>query len=362
MNEVGLNKSELDTPVLWVDLNLLESNIAELAKHFETAGVNWRPHTKGMKVPGIAHKAIAAGAIGVTCAKLGEAEVMAAAGIIDILIANQVVGPRKMPRLANLCRYADVKVAVDSEDNVAELGQAATEKGTEIGVLVELDTGMHRAGVAPGRPAVELSRIAHQTPGLRYMGLMAWEGHTSVIPDPDEKRHGIEDSVSLLTESAQLCRDAGLPVSIVSGGGSGTYQVTPFLPGITEVQAGGAIFCDVAYRSWGVRTQPSLFVRTIVTSRPAPDRIIFDVGFKSLPAWAGEPKPIGLSGVKSIGMSAEHGTITLEAPNASVRVGDVFDFVVGYGDSTVFLHDCLYGIRDDVVEVVWHIQGRGKIR
>jgi D-serine deaminase-like pyridoxal phosphate-dependent protein len=191
---------------------------------------------------------------------------------------------------------------------------------------------------------------------------MAWEGHASGLQDPEEKRRQIEKAVNLLNESVQLCRDAGLPVTIVSGGGSGTYQVTPFLPGITEIQAGGAIFCDVSYQSWGVKTQPSLFVRSIVTSRPAPDRIIFDVGFKSLPTWAGKPKPIGLSGVKSIGMSAEHGTVILDADNSSVKVGDVFDFIVGYGDSTVFLHDDMYGIRDDVVEVVWRIQGRGKIR
>ena len=362
MSEIGLKKTELDTPVLWVDLDLLESNIASLAEHFRTAGVNWRPHTKGIKVPAIAHKAIAAGAIGVTCAKLGEAEVMAAAGIKDILIANQIVGPIKTARLANLRRRADVKVVVDNEANVAQLGEAARAKGVEPGILVELDTGMHRAGVAPGQPAVELSRIVHETPGLRYMGLMTWEGHSLAIEDPDLKRQEIEKAIGLMTESVQLCREAGLPVSIVSCGGSGTYRVTPFLPGITEIQAGGAIFCDVRYQSWGVEMEPSLFVRTVVTSRPTLDRIIFDAGFKTLPDWAGTPKPVGLSGVRTIGMSAEHGTVTLEAPDATVKVGDAFDFIVGYGDAAVFLHDKLYGIRDGIVEVVWAIQGRGKIR
>ena len=362
MSEISLKKTELDTPVLWVDLDLLESNIANLSKHFKAAGVNWRPHMKGIKIPAIAHKAIRAGAIGVTCAKLGEAEVMAAAGIKDILIANQIVGPKKIARLANLRRHADVKVAVDNEANIAELGEAASAKGVELGILVELDTGMHRAGVAPGQPAVELSRIIYETSGLCYLGLMAWEGHVLAINDPDLKRQEIEKAVGLLTKSAQFCREAGLPVSIVSGGGSGTYKVTPFLSGITEIQAGGAIFCDVTYRAWGVETEPSLFVRTVVTSRPAPDRIIFDAGFKALPDWIGTPRPIGLFDVKTIAMSAEHGTMTLETPDLSVKVGDAFDFIVGYGDSTVFLHDRLYGIRDGVVEVVWTIQGGGKIR
>ena len=362
MNEVGLKKNDLDTPVLWVDLDLLAGNIAALVKHFKSAGVNWRPHTKGIKVPEIAHMAVAAGAIGVTCAKLGEAEVMVAAGIKDILIANQIVGVKKAVRLANLQRRADVKVVVDSEVNAAELGKAAQENGVEIGLLVELNTGMNRAGVLPGQPALELSRLVHRTPGLRYMGLMTWEGHSLSIEDLNSRHQEIKKAVGLLHESVQLCRNAGLPVKIVSCGGSGTYKVTPFLPGVTEIEAGGAIFSDARYRGWGVETVPSLFVQASVTSRPAPDRIIFDAGFKTMPGWAGMPEPTGLSGVKSMKMSAEHGTVTLDTPDSAVKVGDLFDFIVGYGDATVFLHDTLYGVRSGTVEVVWDIQGRGKLR
>lgn len=363
MNEVGLKKSALDTPFLWVDLDILERNIATLAQHFKKAGVNWRPHTKGIKVPAIAHQAIAAGAIGVTCAKLGEAEVMAAAGIKDILIANEVVGAKKTARLANLRRQADVKVAVDNPANVAELGQAAREKGVKIGVLVDVDVGMRRAGVTPGQEAVELSRLVHGTPGLRYQGLMAWEGHTLVNRDPEVKRREVEKAVGLLTETAALCRQADLPVNIVSCGGSGTYTITSSLPGVTEIQAGGATFCDLNYLSWGVETQPSLFVRTMVTSRPAPERIILDAGWKTLPPWMDRmPEPIGLPGFKSFRASAEHGIVLLEEPNTTVKIGDAFDFIVGYSDTTVFLHDTLYGIRDGVVEVIWAIQGRGKLR
>ncbi len=362
MSEIGRKKIDLDTPTLWVDLDRLERNIAHLAAHFRAAGVHWRPHTKGIKVPAIAHKALAAGAIGVTCAKLGEAEVMAQAGIQDILVANQIVGPLKVGRLVNLRRNADVKVAVDSETNVAELGAAARAKGVELGVLVEVDTGMKRAGVSPGDPAVELSQVVHATEGLRYMGLMAWEGHTVAMEDPETKRREVEQAVGLLTESADRCREVGLPVTIVSCGGSGTAYLTPHQPGITEVQAGGGTFCDVTYRKWGMKTEPSLFVQSIVTSRPAPDRIIFDVGFKSLPAWKWTPEPVGLTGVERIAMSAEHGVLTMEGPNDTVAVGDRFDFVVGYGDATVFLYDRLYGVRDGIVEVVWPVLGWGRIQ
>jgi len=362
MSEIGRPKDALDTPALWVDLDKMQANIQSLAALCTEAGVQWRPHTKGIKVPAIAHLAVRAGAIGVTCAKLGEAEVMAANGILDLLVANQVVGPRKVERLVRLSRQADVKVAVDSAANVEEIGRIATAAGAEVNVLVELNTGMNRAGVQPGEAALALSRLAHETPGVCFKGLMAWEGHTVKIPDPEEKRLAVEKSVGQLQESVALCRTAGLPVDIVSGGGSGTYKVTPFLDEITEIQAGGAIFSDVANRSRHVETDPAIFLRTTVTSRPAPDRIIYDAGFKALPVSYGNPEPLGLDHVAEIRTSAEHGIIVLSAPNDQPKVGDGLDFMLGYGDVTVFMHDVLYGVRNGVVETEWPIAGRGKLQ
>ncbi|MDQ7027084.1 MAG: alanine racemase [Anaerolineae bacterium] len=355
MSEIGLAKEQLDTPTLWVDLDIMENNIATLAQHFEAANVQWRPHMKGVRIPGIAHKALMAGAIGVTCSTIKEAEVMAKAGITNILIANQVVGSRKLTRLVNLCKYADIKVIVDNEANVAELSAAVCARGVEVGVLIDMDTGMQRTGLLAGDAVVNLSQLVHETSGLNFLGMMAWEGHTLGHNDPEIKRQEIIKSVAQLTEMADRCRAAGLPVSIVSGGGSGTYKVTPFVKGMTEIQAGGAIFSDVAYQSWDVETTPSLFVQTIVSSRPAPDRIIFDAGFKTMPTWHAQPRAIGIEGVKSHIASAEHGIISLDKANNSVKVGDIFDFMVGYTDSTLFLYDKLYGIRDGVVEVVWDI-------
>lgn len=362
MTEVGLNKRDVDTPFLWTDLDKLESNITQLAQLFSGAGVQWRPHIKGIKVPPIAHKALKAGAIGVTCAKLGEAEVMVDAGITDILIANQLVTPQKISRLVNLCRRADVKVAVDCRPNATSIAEAATAAGVEVGVVIEIDTGMSRAGTAPGEPTVEMSRFVQESPGLRYMGLMAWEGHTAAMTDFDEKRTMIESSVSALTHCADLCREAGLPVAIVSCGGTSTIRVTPFLPGITEIQAGGGMFNDRAYSGRQVDTQVCAFVRCTVTSRPTPERIILDGGFKTIPAWPGEPIPLGLDHVEGIKTSAEHMIINLSEPNTTVNVGDAFDFIPGYTDATTFLHDNLYGMRNDVVEVVWSVAARGKLR
>lgn len=362
MNEVGLHKSELDTPVLWVELDTLEKNISALAGHFEKAGINWRPHTKGIKAPAIAHKAVAAGAIGITCAKLGEAEVMAGAGIQDILIANQIVTPQKIMRLVNVRKQADVKVAVDNPDNVLALGKAATEKGVTIGLLVDVDCGMNRTGVASAQDVLELARLITKTSGVTFLGVMTWEGHTLSCEDTREKHQAIDKAMSRLAQAVELCDSSGLPCQIVSGGGSGTAEYTPFTGVITEIQAGGAIFSDAKYSDWNNITTPSLFVRTSVTSRPAADRMITDAGYKTLPAWHKEPKGIDFPPVKTFATSAEHGVITLEEANDSIEVGDAFDFMVGYGDATVFLHDHLYGIRDDVVEVVWSLLGRGKLR
>lgn len=359
---IGCAKELLDTPILWVDLDVLDANIRLLMNHFRAAPVNWRPHTKGVKVPAIAHELIAAGAIGVTCAKLGEAEVMAAAGVRDILIANQVVGTQKYARLAALQHYADVKVAVDSTATLCGLTAAAQAAGVEIAVLVEVNVGMDRAGVAPGPATVELAQAIHQQPGLRLAGLMAWEGHTLSLEDNDERATAIRQSIGELAASVDACRQANLPIDIVSCGGSGTMNVTAHLPQVTEIQAGGAIFGDATYQHWGTMTEPALFVQAVVTSRAAPERIITDAGYKTLPISVRPPQAVGLADVTNMASSAEHGVITLSAPNESVQVGDLLDFVVGYGDATVFLHDTLYGMRNGTVETVWAISGRGKVK
>lgn len=362
MSEVGFHKTEIDTPFLWVDLDVLEANIAQLAAYFRDAGVSWRPHIKGVKTPAIAHMLLRAGAMGVTCAKLGEAEVMAAAGVRDMLIANQVVGERKYVRLANLSRTVDVKVAVDSAATLAGLNAAALAKGVQIGLVIELNTGMERAGVQPGEAVLALAEAIAGYPGLHLRGLMTWEGHTLGIADPEAKRQAIHQAIGLLRDSAELCRQAGFDIDIVSCGGSGTFVFTAHEPGITEIEAGGAIFNDMTYTSWGVPTRQALFVHSVVSSRPAPNRIIVDAGFKTMPGWINQPTPIGIPNVADIVSSAEHGIITLTEDNDSIAVGDRFDFIPGYGDTTVFLHDNLYAIRGSVVEAVWPLLARGKLR
>jgi D-serine deaminase-like pyridoxal phosphate-dependent protein len=359
---IGQSKWSLDTPVLLVDLDAMERNIARMAAFFRKVCVGWRPHTKGVKVPAIAHLELRAGAHGVTCAKLGEAEIMAAAGIRDILIANQIVGAEKIAGLVALRRHADVIVCVDSIENAEALSTAAAAKDVELRVLVEVDIGLSRSGVVPGPEVVSLSRKVAALPHLRYAGLMGWEGHLASKPPSDEKRQACQAAVGLLTEAADSCRSAGLPVGIVSCGGTGTYQYSATVPGVTEIQAGGGALGDLAYRQWGVDHECALTVLATVTSRPTPDRVVFDAGRKAMQREVVVPEPKGVKVAGPVRLSAEHGVLQLAESASDLRVGEKLELIVGYGDTTVCLHDELVGTRGDVVEVVWPVLARGKLR
>jgi D-serine deaminase-like pyridoxal phosphate-dependent protein len=361
MNSIGQDIKMLDTPVLWVDLDLMENNIKSLFGYLKEAKVSWRPHTKGIKIPAIAHKMLDAGAIGITCAKLSEAEVMAAGGVKDILVANQVVGDIKIARLCALRHHADIMVAVVDLQNAEEISKHAAKVNVTIRVLIELNIGMHRAGIDPGEGVVDFARQVAQLPGIELAGLMGWEGHVVSIEDPTAKKVACESAVRSLVETAELCRRQGIPINIVSCGGSGSYQISAHIPGVTEIQAGGAVFGDVTYRRWGSATDCSLFVLSTVTSRPTPSRAIIDAGRKTGNGEVSMPKVLGTSRAKLVSLSAEHGFLELDDPNLPLKTGDRVNLIVGYGDWTVCLHNQLVGVRKGKVEVVWEIYGRGML-
>jgi D-serine deaminase-like pyridoxal phosphate-dependent protein len=354
----------LDTPALLVDLDALEANIARIARTCRENGVGWRPHTKGQKTPEIARAEIAAGAIGVTCAKLGEAEIMAEAGISDILIANQIVGAPKLRRLAELLGRADPIVAVDDLRHVAALAAAvAGGGGKELRVVVEVDIGMNRAGVAPGAAAAALAAAIDRHPGLRFAGVMGWESHATTIADPAAKRRAVAAAIGLLTASAEACRRAGHPAEIVSCGGTGTFPSCAEQAGVTEIQAGGGIFGDEHYRTHHhVEFRRALTLLTTVTSRPTPTRIVVDAGKKAMSGDAAMPLPLGVPAVREVKLSAEHATLELEAPSETPLIGDRLAFGVGYSDTTVHLHEEMIGVRAGRVEATWRIAGRGRLK
>ncbi|WP_406700450.1 DSD1 family PLP-dependent enzyme [Singulisphaera sp. Ch08] len=363
LSAIGVPVEELDTPALLLDLDRFEQNIAKMSEHLKSRGVAWRPHAKAFKTPAIAHQLRKAGAIGVTVAKVSEAEVMAAAGIDDILIAHLVVGPLKTKRLAALQRYADVKATVDHVDHIAPLGEAARICGVTIGILVDVDLGLHRCGVASAADALRLARLVSETPGLRFDGLMGYEGHTLMIPDRLQKQAAIQEAIGILLSTKEVVEHEGLACRIISAGGSGSYQFTADLPGITEIQAGGGIFaCQYYTQVCGVEGHwPALSLLATVVSRPAPDRAILDIGQKSVSSYRTPPILRDYDNCPILGLSAEHAVVEI-APGEDFPIGKKVAVIPGYSDFTFVLHDRVLGHRWGQVEVVWPLLARGMLQ
>jgi D-serine deaminase-like pyridoxal phosphate-dependent protein len=359
---IGAPKTSVDTPALLVDLDVMEANMARVLATCRKNGVAWRPHCKGHKSPDIAKREVAAGAVGVTCAKLGEAEVMAAAGIRDILVANQVVGSAKIERLMRLLDKARVIVAVDSIANVEEMARAAELAAKTAEVVIEVDVGMGRAGVPPGAPILALAKKIAACPGLKLVGLFAWESQATQIADPAEKARVVQLALAKLVTTAKACAEDGHSMGIVSCGGTGTFPYCAEQPGVTEIQAGGAIFSDVHYREhYHTDFAPALTILATVTSRPNPTRIILDAGRKAMSCDMAMPVPLGLPPISELKLSAEHGKIELAAPSDTPRIGDKIELICGFSDSTVFLHDQIVAVRKGRIEAVWPLLARGKL-
>ena len=360
---VGTSKWELDTPALVLDLDVVERNIARMADFLRDKPARIRPHMKTHKTPALAYKQLAAGAIGVTCAKLGEAEVMANAGIGDILIANQIVGPIKIERLMALATRTDVMVAVDAPQNVRDLDEAAGRWGVRPRVLVEVDNGTHRCGVQRGEPTLQLAAYVAESSHLRLAGVMGYEGFAVFIPDAEERAAAARGAMEILTGAADDCRGAGLEIQIVSGGGTGTYATTGAYPGVTEIQAGSYITMDARYQGIGMPFECGLTVLSTVISRPRPEVLITDLGMKQLSHEFGMPHVLGLPGATLIRLSEEHGLIELEDPGAvPLEPGDVVEILPTHGDTTINLHDYFFAVRADRLEAVWPVAARGKSR
>jgi len=359
---VGTHKEQLDTPILLVDLDVMESNIERMARYFRKTSAELRPHTKTHKTPILAHKQISAGAIGITCAKLGEAEVMIASGIKDVLIANEIVPYQKIVRLVNLAKHANPMVAVDDPHNVDDLSQAAQSNNVNLRVLVEVDIGMKRCGVQPGKPALKLAQKLVKSKNLLFAGLIGYEGHTVTIPDFEKRKYEAEKALSLLIETRELIEQNGLEVGIMSGGGTGTYNITGQFPGMTEVQAGSYIFMDSHYRKVLKDFDCALTILTTVISKPNRDTVIIDAGLKTATTELGMPELKDLPEAELVHLSEEHSKLDMSKSDANLKPGDKIELIPSHCCTTVNLHDKLYGIRNGTLEAIWDIEGRGKIR
>jgi D-serine deaminase-like pyridoxal phosphate-dependent protein len=361
LHEAGTSKSEIETPALLIDLPTMEKNIQTMAQFFRGAKAKLRPHVKLHKgTPALAQLQVGEGTVGVTCAKLSEAEAVATAGIRDILIANQIVGSSKIRRLMALAKDANVIVAVDDDDNISQLSQAAASSGIKLRVLVEVNIGNNRCGVAPLGPALELARVVYASPGLTFSGLMGYDGHCKRETDASIREVKALEANQLLVDTRNYIERAGLDVEIVSASGTFTYKFACELEGITEIQAGTYLLMDTGFRDRGVTDfECALTVLATVISRPswveASDLAILDVGRKGIDLHYGLPTVKSPSGCELFSMAQEHGMMRLNADAQGLRVGDKVELWVRDANGTINMYEKFYAIRKEIVEAVWHI-------
>ena len=352
---LGKGVDALETPALIADLDILEKNLQRLAGYFAERPCLLRPHFKSHKCVELARRQLAVGsAVGITCAKLSEAERLVAAGIADVLIANQVVGEGKARRLAELNRSATVRCAVDAKEIVGQLGVAAREAGVIVPMLVEVDVGMKRCGVPPGMRAVELARWVSETPGTRFDGLQGYEGHLVTFPDYQERRRRTEEALRPLVETRNQLERAGLPVSMVSSGGTGTYDITGNIAGIDEVQCGSYALMDAYYLKVRPEFDVARWVLATVISSHA-DWAVVDVGVKGLGCEFGPPVVEGQSQAKARYTAEEH----VPFDGLKAGVGDRVRLVPSHGCTTQNLHRKMWITRNGIIEDVWKIEGAG---
>jgi 3-hydroxy-D-aspartate aldolase len=364
-----VDRQTLDTPALLLDLDALERNIAAMAAHARAAGVGLRPHAKTHKSARIAALQVAAGAIGVCCATLGEAEIMAAAGIPGLHITSPQVTPPKIARLMALNEAASgLSVVVDHPDNLAALDRAAAAAGKPLEVLVDFAAGQGRTGCASEADLAALVRAAVAADALVFRGIQSYSGNLQHIPIRAERRARALAQLDRLRGIVERLRDAGIAVPIVSGGGTGTFDLDPEAHVFTELQPGSYIFMDVQYLralSDGRNLRPfetALFVATSVVSVNAPDCVTCDAGLKSFATDGPEPEVAAGAppGSRYAFFGDEHGKLILPPGAARPALGARIDCVSPHCDPTVNLHDVYHVLRGDILVDIWPVDARGK--
>jgi 3-hydroxy-D-aspartate aldolase len=363
----GRARAELPTPALLLDLAAFEANLRTLAEYCKKAGCGIRPHAKTHKCPEIAKRQVASGALGVCVATVPEAEAMVQAGIRGVLLTSPVLEPGKLARMAALAKTGDVLLAVGHARQVELLDEAAREAGATVDVLIDLDVGDRRTGISPGEPALELARLVARSKRLRLRGLQAYAGHASHVVGFAEREKVSLDAMGKAVSTRDLLAKAGLKVTTLSGGSTGTYNIDGAIEGVTELQAGSYMFMDVDYRRIGGRDgkavygdfRPSLTVLTTVVSAAHPDRVTVDAGTKALDTtvpWRAEA--LHTPGLSYRPAGDEFGVLTADKEVKLPRLGDRLEFIVPHCDPTTNLHDRIYAMREDRVEAVWPLAAR----
>jgi len=367
-NVFGQSVHDLDTPALLVDLDALERNIAKMARVTAANGIVPRPHAKTHKCPAIARMQMEAGAVGISVAKVSEAEALFDHGIEELLLTTSNVTPFKIRRAMGLRKQCPGFIqATDTEENARMLSEAATAAGTTADVVVDVDPGGHRTGVAPGAPALDLAKLLDRLPGLRLRGLLCYGGGSQHVKGFEAREAQTLERLAAAAETGERMRAAGLDTGIFSGGGTGTYNIDHKTPGLTDVQVGSYVFMDAQYLEIGGRDnlevyddfEPSLTILTTVLNARHDGRATTDAGAKA--CTINRPWPIvkGENGVLYTSGSDEFGTIRYQDPSRTYRVGEKLDLIVSHCDPVVNLYDRMIAVRGGVAQAVWPIAARG---
>ena len=361
-----MNRHEIPTPALLLDLDAFEDNITKMASYVKSRGKAFRPHGKTHKCPEVAKALIKAGAIGCCAARLSEAEVFAASGIPGLLITTAVIGKDKIARAVALANKSpDSIFVVDDRQNVRDINDAAGTRSEPIKLAVDLFFG--RTGIAPGQPAVELAQLIDSLPNVTFVGLQSYDGAAAHTTPFDARSARTKMTMAKAVETRAMIERSGIACALVTGGSTGTYRFDGENPGITELQPGSFVFMDMEYGTIGGPDgteyrdfKNALTVVTTVVSRP-PGMAIVDGGYK---AFATDrpftPKAVGIDGVVYGWAGDEHGRLDVSNASRDLKLGDRVEFIPPHVDPTVNLYDSIYALRGDTVEAIWPITARGK--
>ena len=367
---IGMEKEEIDTPALLIDLDILEKNLKTMADYYRgKKGAVLLPHQKGHRLPIIAKKQLKLGAKGVSMTSLSLAEYYVNCGISKILITNEIYGKNKIRRLCSLSKHADITVGVDNILNVRQLSEAALANNTRINVAVELYMEPASCGVEIEEAKSFVEEITKYR-GVNFEGLWWHQGSLAKIRSWKERKKAHYKTLDKVAELKDEIEDAGINVEMLSGGFTCTWNMTPDYPRLNDVgvQAGSYVFSD-----WCLRNLEGLevfdYALTVLTrciSTPKPGKALFDFGMNSCSDEATDnyheivgPKFKNLEGVKEIYQREEISAVTFDDPNRKIRVGDVFELIPPHSDTTAKLHDKYYCIRKGRVEAIWPNYGRG---
>ncbi len=360
---------ELSTPALTIDLEVFERNLDRMAKLCREEGVGLRPHTKTHKTPEVAKMQLDRGAVGLTVAKVGEAEVMAGAGLDEILVAYPIYGRESLRRLATLARTRHLLVSLDDEATARELSRAASEQGATVGVLVEFDVGMRRCGLEPGPACVELAKKVEKLPGLRFRGLMTYFGN--IWGTKEERRKEAGKVAEQVEQALKAFREARMPVELVSGGSTPSAEFAREIPGLTEIRPGTYVYNDLNTFYQGACRLEDCAARVVTTvvSTAVPGRAMIDAGSKTLSSdlLGSGPKSgygyvVEVPDAKLFKLNEEHGHLDISESTHHFRVGEVLTVIPNHVCTCVNMHDEVFLLRQEEVVGCWRVAARGKIR